>query len=41
MDVRGLINELENPFEYVTKLISTFPIKELKSANEINKTVSS
>jgi hypothetical protein len=37
MDVRGLINELENPFEYVTKLIGTLPVKELKPNNEVGK----
>ncbi|MCS7135796.1 MAG: hypothetical protein RMJ14_04400 [Nitrososphaerota archaeon] len=37
MDVRGLINELENPFEYITKLIGTFPVKELKPINEAIK----
>jgi len=37
MDIRGLINELENPFEYVTKLIGTFPVKELRPSNGIGK----
>jgi len=37
MDIRGLINELENPFEYITKLIGTFPVKELKLSDGTSK----
>ncbi len=37
MDIRGLINELENPFEYVTKLIGTFPVRELKPDEGVTK----
>ncbi|MEM0090359.1 MAG: hypothetical protein QXF84_03315 [Nitrososphaerota archaeon] len=37
MDIRGLINGLENPFEYITKLIGTFPVKELKLSDGTSK----